>query len=270
MIKRIEKLLTIGLAVLLMLCMSISLVGCSVTYYDPRGKEWYNCASLPSIEEPFNAIYDGCYSIQTDKDGNVLFKPLNGEEINGKLTISSNDEYSNSTSISIAFENGKTARGTCYKNHLSIYYDNRGYGFRDERQLSKEEFETCRSQFIELLINVYETGNFPTQQEIENNDLYKKFTNYSQIDPCCGGPIVYDTVEKATIEAIEIMEYGKRIFLDTGGERIYGYMMEEDIVVASIKNGEIKELALSDVKEGECLISLNSNGLYRIFYIENS
>lgn len=267
--KKIEKLLTIGFAVLLVLCTSISLIGCSVVCFDPRGREWYNSISLPSIEEPFNEIYDGCYSIQIDKDGNVLFKPLNGEEINGKLTISSNDKYSNSTGIAIEFENGKIARGSCYKTSLSIYYDNESYSFRDERQLSKEEFEICRAQFIELLINVFQTGNFPTQQEIENNDLYKEFTNYYQIDPCCGGPIVYDTVEKVTIEAIEIMEYGKRIVLDTGGERFYGYKMEEDIIVASIKNGELKELALSDVKEGECLVSLNSKGIYRIFYIEN-
>ena len=273
--KKLQKILTVGLALLFTFCLRISLSGCSSPYCDPKGKDWYNSISLPNISNPFNEIYDGSYSIKIDKDGNVLFKPLDGEEIKGKLSSSTNNEVNSWTEISIEFENGKTAEGRCdktdTKRHLVIFYESNGYAFTDTRKMSKEEFETYRSLLIQFLTNAYETGAFPSQEEIESNKLYKEFTNYFQIDPCCGGPIVYDTVKKVIIENLETTQYGKKFSLNVNGERTY-CEMEEDIVVASIKNGTIKELTLNDVKEGECLIVQENRQNYSIkgiFYIEN-
>ena len=128
------------------------------------------------------------------------------------------------------------------------------------------------------MTNVYETGKFPTQEEIVNNDLYQQFTSYCQIDPCCGGPIVYDIVEKATIEKIaEVEEWGEetKLRVNVNGE-IFDCEEIESITVVSIgKDGEIKKLTYEDIRDGQCLVSRNSyysNGetysIDRIFYIE--
>ena len=279
--KKIKKLLTIGLAVLLMLCMSVSLSGCSKFYCDPKGKEWYNTISLPSISNPFNEIYDGCYSIQIDRDGNVLFKPLNGEQIKGKITTRFNDKHF-WTDVTIQFENGGLASGKCYKDKTSrvlIINSDRQYTFTDKKRLSKEEFENNRNQFINFLTNVYQTGIYPTQQEIAVNSLYQQFTNYYQIDPCCGGPFVYDVVEKANIINIETTENGKEITLAIQEENIVCQMETENFIVANIDNGKITALVESDITLVDCLVQKSSywNGLYgtneyrieRIFYFGN-
>ena len=283
--KKIKRLLTIGLAVLLTLCMSVSFSSCISFYCDPKGKDWYNSISLPCISSPFNEIYDGSYSIRIDEDGGVVFKPLDGEEIKGTLTTSLNPRNTR-TNVDIAFENGKTAWGYCYTRNkgrsLTIIDDNRSYVFTDKRQLSKEEFEIYRNQFIAFLSNVYETGLFPTREEIENNSLYKKFTNYYQIDPGHGGPIHYETLERVTIEKIETVEkYGKiskEITVNIDGESVVCQL--ELMNVVRVKNGELQALSENDIMEGDCLIVRQGywNGLegkeeYRIFgifYLENN
>ena len=278
--KKIKKLLTIGLAVLFVLGVGASFSGCSTFYCNPKGKDWYNAISLPSITNPFNEIYDGCYSIQIDKEGNVLFKPLNGEEIKGKITTRLNDKHF-WTDVTIQFENGGWLSGKCYKNNsgrVLIINSDRQYTFTDKKQLSKEEFENNRKQFIDFLTNVYQTGIFPTQQEIETNSLYQQFTNYYQIDPCCGGPIVYDTLEKATIEKIETTENGKEITLTVGEESIVCQMETENFIVANIGNDKITALSESDITLGDCLAQKINywHGLYgtneyrinRIFYFD--
>ncbi len=279
-----KKVFSLCFAILLTICMSISFVGCISFYCNPRGKDWYNHISLPSITNPFDGTYDGSYSIQIDKEGNVVFKTLDGEELKGTLSTSLND-VNPWTEVFIQFENGRAASGKCYRKNggrtLQIHYDHKVYNFSDTRQMSKEEFETYRSQFIEFLTNVCETGNFPTQEEIANNDLYQQFTNYYQIDPCCGGPIEYETLEKATIEKIEkIEEWSEDLLLTiriNGESDDYVAYEGDSLVIVSIdKNGEFKEIAFSDIKEGECLVSRDSyysngeTGYYidRIFYIE--
>ena len=148
-----KKFLSVCFAILLTICMSISFVGCSSFYCNPRGKDWYNYISLPNIANPFNEIYDGSYSIQIDKEGNVVFKTLDGEELKGTLSTSLNLENT-LTDVSIQFENGKTVTGHCQKGKewrmLTINYDYMIYRFSGTRQMSKEEFETYRSQFIEF------------------------------------------------------------------------------------------------------------------------
>lgn len=279
--KKLKKLLSILLSCLLMLCMSISLFGCSTFYCDPKGKDWYNSISLPNISNPFNEIYDGCYSIQIDKEGNVLFKPLNGEEIKGKITTRFNDKHF-WTDVTIQFENGSWSSGKCYKHDtrrfLTINSDRR-YTFTDKRQFSKEEFENNRRQFIDFLTNVYQTGIFPTKQEIAVNSLYQQFTNYFQIDSHHGGPIVYDRVEKANIIKIETTENGKEITLAIEEETIVCQIETENFIVANISNDKITELSESDITLGDCLVQKLSywHGLYgtyeysisKIFYFNN-
>ena len=261
-----------------MLCISFSFIGCSTFYCDPKGKDWYNLASLPSIYAPFNEVYDGSYYIKIDKNGEVIFKPLNGEEIKGTVTTYPH-EVQFFTCLTIQFENGKVAGGTCKTTRtgrsLSITYD-RTYQFTDKRQLSKEEVEGVRHQFIDFLSSVYQTGVYPTQQEIATNSLYRQFTNYHQIDPCCGGPIVYDIIQRATIIKIEPTIDGKAITLSVKEETITCLIETNNFIVASINNNQIIEMIENDITPGDCLVQISPiyesdkiYEIYRIFYLNN-
>ena len=90
---------------------------------------WYNHTSLPGISRPYREIYDGSFTINIDREGNVLFKPLDGEEIKGKMIVSQDEKYKEAR-VTIEFENGLTSHGKCRNNkegkHLyflgHIYY----------------------------------------------------------------------------------------------------------------------------------------------------
>lgn len=275
-----KKVLAIAASFLFISCFCLSFTGC-VSYCDPRGKDWYNMCSLPSIDAPFNEIYDGCYYIKIDKDGNVLFKPLSGEEIKGKLYI---ERANTKARLTVEFENGETSTGLCRKQDgertMYIHYGLNTYYFSGVRQYTKEEFDEYRRQFIEFLSEVYQTNKFPTQQEIERNESYRKFTNYHQVDPCCGGPIVYETVERATINNVEIREIRSQIFeveLSVSLEDKSFVCVTDSITVVNIENGEIKELSIQDITEGECLVthevwwnSGEKDVIKRIFYFDKN
>ena len=276
----IKKVFSVVFVFLFISCFCLSFTGC-VSYCDPRGKDWYNRCLLPSIYQPFNEVYDGSYSIKIDKSGNVLFKPLNGEEIKGKLYT---ELVSMKTSLTIEFENGETSTGYCYNQDgdrtMYIYYGGKSYDFSGVRQYTKEEFDEYRRQFIEFLSEVYQTNKFPTQQEIERNESYRKFTNYHQVDPCCGGPIVYETVERATINNVEIRKIRPQIFeleLSVSLEDKSFVSVTAPITVINIENGEIKELSFQDITEGECLVthevrwnSGEKDVVKRIFYFDKN
>lgn len=284
---KIKRLFSIGFALLFIFCMSVSFMGCTSYYCDPKGKEWYNVPSLPNIDQPYNAVYDGSYSIKIDKNGRVVFKTLGGEVLEGQLTSKLNTKTFSMANLSIKFDGGKTATGWCDKNKdgrtLKIRYEHNLFVFTDKKQYTKEEFDAYRKQFVDFLVNVYETGNFPTQEEIEGNSLYKQFTNYHQIDPCCGGPITYATAQRATIEKIELVdkytipEYTKMLTLNINGQTLVCELLE-DAVISNIKDGEIVELTSSDLTTGDCLVGLRSYwdgnmGEYeyrisKVFYVE--
>lgn len=271
----LKKCLSFGLMILLTICMGMGFVGCFsdgadtddlaalLLGYDPKGKVWYNGSELPSIDEPFRAVYDGCYSVQIDEDGNVLFRPLNGETIVGKL---STETQNFRTKVSILFENGKLATGSCSKQNFSFLYERKNYRFYDSIQTTKEEFDEYLSQFIAFLTNVYETGNYPTAEEIAADRLYRAFTNYHQTDPCCGGPIVYEIVERATIESIEKVDYGTKMTVTLNGERV-DCVLSDDCDIARVANGAIEELSVDDITPGECLINIE-NSVFTIFYMD--
>lgn len=257
-----------------------SLVGCSEhRYCDPRGKEWYNSPSLPNITNPFEEIYDGSYAIQIDKDGRVKLTTLTGEEVEGILTASYNGENWRSAKISIEFEDGETATGSCSEyadgRILSIYYKWKGYSFVDKKQISKEEFEEYREGFVEFLVDVYETGKFPTYEELEANSLYRQFVDCAQ--RYGSSKYEYETLEKVTVEKIKDVqydEYSKNITLTVGAES-KDYYIYADTNVAIIRNGKIEKLDFTDLKKGECLVILDENfsadqgRIKGMFYVEN-
>ena len=277
-----KKISTVILSVILFICSCLSFTSCLNKYCDPRGKAWYNYTSLPDISNPFAATYDGSYSVQIDKKGNIEFKTLNGDVLTGTLSCSfDRDRYL--ADIDIQFDNGETAGGYCEQTskgrNLKLIYKHTSYEFGDKRQTSKEEFEEYRRQFVGFLTNVYETGVFPTEEEIKVNSDYRQFTDYHQIDPCCNGPIDYEQLEKAVIEKVEIAEYNERIaiiMVNVGGESFSCEVIISSLEIALItRDGEIKELGIDEVKEGGCLLTKYGYGedlysLSRIFYIEGN
>lgn len=274
-----KKYLSLLIAIFISVYLVLNSAGCLSSRCDPRGKDWYNYTAYPYISTPFNELYDGSYSIKIDERGNVQLKTLNGETINGVLTIE-NKENSKITNVYIEFENGKKAEGSCLEGNservLNFYYEANSYRFYDSPSQTKEELDQYRSQFIDFLSNVYKTETFPTQEEISTNDLYRRFTYYRQIDPCCNGPIVYDSVEKATIEKIEPLKYGNKLTVTVNGES-REYQSEQNVTIAVIRNGELKKLDPSEIHEGECLISKeyhyrNGEPYYEaaiIYYVED-
>lgn len=264
--RKIKKLLTTVLIILLVFCACLSQTSCAeVSFYcDPSGKTWYNSVHLPDTSSPFYEEYDGYYTIEIDKKKNVVFTLIDGEVLKGKLSCSRNARYV-WTDVSIQFENGETATGKCEKysgrRFLKINYGTRGYSFSDKKGISKEEAEEYRAQLISFLTNVSITGIFPTKEEIENNELYKRFLDYHQIDPGCNGPIVYNQFEKATIEKVEKKSTEYTVVLDVNGEKINCTMYFHQ-TAALIKDGQIKQIPISEVVNGVCLVELSKQGSY--------
>ena len=63
---------------LFLLVFGLCLVGCDISdntekpSIDMLYSDWYNCAKLPTMEDPFTEVYDGCYTIKIDENNNVL------------------------------------------------------------------------------------------------------------------------------------------------------------------------------------------------------
>lgn len=223
---------------------------------DPHSKKWYTVASFPNITNPFYEAYDDAYSIRIDKKGNVEFKAIDGETVTGKAKTVSNDEDPwHVTDISIQFQNGVNSVGYCRRNDktqtLSIGYDGKRYEFSSKRQTEKS-FASYRGQFIDFLIGVYETGKFPTKKEIAKKRLYQRFTGYYQTDLEQADSIVYDTVERVKIEAVSVVE--RKVSVNVGGKSVVCEIEDSDFIVASINDGQIQKMDLSEVTLGDCLV----------------
>lgn len=175
----------------------------------------------------------------------------------------------------IRFENGVTSTGSCYQNNdgrtLSFKYGDRYYHFTDKQKLSKEEFLEYRAEFVEFLQSVYDSGIFPTREEIEANDLYCEYTYLYQIDPCCGGPIVYTSAQKATIEKVDFENNEITVKIGEGASRTC--LINENIIIVNINNGELERLTVEDLVKGDCLVVGYFNDRHaqidEIFYFEN-
>lgn len=281
-----KKTIAIVLTVMFIICATLSLVGCTFNslFCDPSGKEWHNYVAYPSIYNPCREIYDGSYSIEIDKKGNVEFKLLTGEVLKGVLTTSFNIKNKQRPTIFIEFENGSKAEGWCTQDSegrkLYFWYNGKVYNFSDKVQCTKEEMDAYRSQFVEFLINVYETGVFPTREEIESNKLYKRFTGYARQDAGHSGNVGYAIAERAKIQYVSIRNDIRSVVVNINGvivDCIVDY--NAPVKCYEIKNGTIQEIEMDnilDIKKGECLILRGgiSNGdeityhITDIFYVE--
>ena len=136
-----------------LLVFGLCLVGCdnnknkkptvSMLYSD-----WYNCAKLPSMEDPFAEVYDGCYTIKIDENNNVSFKSINQEQLKGTLEY---EEKEYTIDIKITFENNEIANGSVSISsavpYLNFFYKGVNHCFSKTKVVSKEEFEQYRNDF---------------------------------------------------------------------------------------------------------------------------
>lgn len=251
-----------------MLLMVVMLASCNQNKkptVDMLYSQWYNKATLPSIDNPLAEAYDGSYSIQIDKDNKVIFKPNQKETLTGTLEVKVEKYRINYT---IKFDNEKNANGTLFTAdnlpYMSLFYDHINYQFSTTKAISKEEYDDYRSNFASFLRNSFINNNYPTIEVAENDPLYKEYTNFIHIDPCCNGPKIYSNAYKANIE-IDI-ENNKIIIL-SDDEKIKTVDLEEAHKIYLVKaNGEIE--LLDEIVTEECLFVESINYEYIIYYFE--
>ncbi len=212
--------------------------------------DWYNCSKLPNMEQPFSEIYDGCYSIEIDENNSVIFKAINQEHLNGTLEYEVK-EYT--IDIEITFINNEIANGSLRINndspYLYFYYKGVYYSFTKYQGLSKEEFKVYRNEFNSFLRDAFLNNTYPSIEEIEYNELYREYTNFVQIDPCCNGPKRCVGVNKVSI--VKDLEKGEVIALHNNGtiENIYDI---ENIVLVKL-DGTFEQLEI--IQDGQCFIT---------------
>ena len=252
-----------------LLVSGLCLVGCDTinNYKKPSIEmlysDWYNCAKLPSMEDPFAEVYDGCYSIEIDENNNVTFKSINQEQLNGTLEY---EEKEYTFDIKITFENNEIANGNLSINndspYLHFFYKGVNHCFTKSRVISKEEFELYRSEFNAFLRDSFNNNTYPSLEEVETDELYRQYTNFHQIDPCCNGPKIYVGVNKVSI--ITDFEKGEiaATYNDGTIDNINIYDIENIVLVKL--DGTFERL--EQVQEGQCFLTDN----HSLFYFEHS
>lgn len=252
---------------MLLLVFGLCLVGCDISdntekpSIDMLYSDWYNCAKLPSMEEPFAEVYDGCYSIEIDENNNVTFKSINQEQLNGTLEY---EEKEYTFDIKITFENNEIAKGSLSISndspYLRFFYKGVNHCFSKSEALSKEEFELYRNGFNEFLRNAFFNDNYPSLEEVEFNHLYGQYTNFVHIDPCCNGPKIYVGVNKVSI--ISDLEKGEitATYNDGTIDNINIYDIENIVLVKLDGTFE----CLEQVQDGQCFLTDN----HSLFYFE--
>ena len=245
----------------------VSLFGCDINGNRPKPtidmlyENWYNCASLPNMKDPFQESYDGSYKIEIDSKNNVIFNTINAEQLQGILEY---EEKEYTYDINIIFENNDTAKGSLSMSddvpYLRLSYKGFSYCFTNHKCISKDEFILYRNGFNEFLRNAFFNDNYPSLEEAEFNHLYGQYTNFVHIDPCCNGPKVYVGVNKVLVEK----EFENNEFIVT----------YQDDTVKNINSGEIEAIVLvkldgtfeklNEIKEGICYITED----YSLFYFE--
>ena len=252
-----------------LLVFGLCLVGCDISdntekpSIDMLYSDWYNCAKLPSMEDPFAEVYDGCYSIEIDENNNVTFKSINQEQLNGILEY---EEKEYTIDIKITFENNEIAKGSLSISndspYLRFFYKGVNHCFSKSEALSKEEFELYRSEFNAFLRDSFNNNTYPSIEEVETNELYRQYTNFNQIDPCCNGPKIYVGVNKVSI--ITDFEKGEisATYNDGAIKNINIYDIENIVLVKL--DGTFERL--EQVQEGQCFLTDN----HSLFYFEHS
>lgn len=252
-----------------LLVFGLCLVGCDISdniekpSIDMLYSDWYNCAKLPSMENPFAEVYDGCYTIKIDENNNVTFKSINQEQLNGTLEY---EEKEYTFDIKITFENNEIAKGSLSISndspYLRFFYKGVNHCFSKSEALSKEEFELYRSEFNAFLRDSFNNNTYPSIEEVETNELYRQYTNFHQIDPCCNGPKIYVGVNKVSI--ITDFEKGEifATYNDGAIKNINIYDIENIVLVKL--DGTFERL--EQVQEGQCFLTDN----HSLFYFEHS
>ena len=249
-----------------LLIFGLCLVGCdnnknkkptiSMLYSD-----WYNCSKLPNMEDPFAEVYDGCYSIKIDENNNVSFKSINQEQLNGTLEY---EEKEYTCDIKITFENNEIANGSLSilneSPYLQFFYKGVHHCFTKSKVLSKEEFELYRTEFNAFLRDSFNNNTYPSIEEVETNELYRQYTNFNQIDPCCNGPKIYVEVNKVSIITDLVKGEISAIYNDDTIKNINIYDIENVVLVKL--DGTFERL--DQVQDGQCFLTDN----HSLFYFE--
>lgn len=245
----------------------VSLFGCDINGNRPKPtidmlyENWYNCASLPNMKDPFQESYDGCYKIEIDSENNVIFNTINAEQLQGILEY---EEKEYTYDINIIFENNDTAKGSLSMSddvpYLRLSYKGFSYCFTNHKCISKDEFILYRNGFNEFLRNAFFNDNYPSLEEVEFNHLYSQYTNFVHIDPCCNGPKVYVGVEKVSVLTnLDNNEFDV-IFKDDTVKNVSIY--EINYIVLVKLDGTFEKL--NEIKDGICYITED----YSLFYFE--
>lgn len=246
----------------------LGLLGCNCdlsVYIRPEilYDDWYNTTILPNIEKPFDVGYDGMYTIKIDRNNEVKFKTIDGEELTGTLEYEMN-KYNTYISVKITFDNNSTASGGISADNnvhkFNFNYAGNRYSFTNKKAISKEEFEIYRNKFNAFLRGAFVHNYFPTIEEVENNDLYKKYTNFYQVDPGCGGPLVYTSAKKAIVYVNpDVYEIDIKYDQEPGYNlRIY------DIGCKALVKMDGTFEKIDEIRNGECLITEEGT----IYYFE--
>ena len=252
-----------------LLVFGLCLVGCDIRdntekpSIDMLYSDWYNCAKLPSMEDPFAEVYDGCYSIEIDENNNVTFKSINQEQLNGTLEY---EEKEYTFDIKITFENNEIAKGSLSISndspYLRFFYKGVNHCFSKSEALSKEEFELYRSEFYAFLRDSFNNNTYPSIEEVETNELYRQYTNFNQIDPCCNGPKIYVGANKVSV--ISDLEKGEITATYNDGTIDNINIYDIDNIVLVKLDGTFERL--EQVLDGQCFLTDN----HSLFYFEHS
>lgn len=252
-----------------LLVFGLCLVGCDISdniekpSIDMLYSDWYNCAKLPSMENPFAEVYDGCYTIKIDENNNVTFKSINQEQLNGTLEY---EEKEYTFDIKITFENNEIAKGSLSISndspYLRFFYKGVNHCFSKSEALSKEEFELYRSEFNAFLRDSFNNNTYPSIEEVETNELYRQYTNFHQIDPCCNGPKIYVGANKVSV--ISDLEKGEITATYNDGTIDNINIYDIDNIVLVKLDGTFERL--EQVQDGQCFLTDN----HSLFYFEHS
>ena len=223
--------------------------------------DWYNCAKLPSMEDPFAEVYDGCYTIKIDENNNVSFKTINQEQLKGTLEY---EEKEYTIDIKITFENNEIANGSVSISnavpYMNLFYKGVNHCFSKAKVVSKEEFEQYRNDFNKFLRETFIENNYPTIEEVETDELYRQYTNFHQIDPCCNGPKQYISVNKVVIDINTEKDEFIVTYSDGKIENINIFDVENIVLVKL--DGTFEKL--DNIQDGQCFITEN----HALFYFE--
>lgn len=236
---------------------------------------WYTTDELPNIENPFNESYNGMYTIKIDRNNEVNFTTIDGEKLTGTLVYEKN-KNGNTINVKITFDNNDIVSGklSVYNkvHYLNFNYNNYRYSFSSKKTISKEGFEAYRNKFNAFLRGTFVHNYFPIMEEVVDNNLYKAYTNFYQIDPGCGGPLVYTNAKNAVISIDsekDIIDLKYIEHIDCTDYTHYGhhthYTSNDSRFVKEMKISQIEGMALVKMDgtfekidaplNGECLIT---------------